>query len=66
MILCSKLDGWHYNAVTQQFIDIDLLFEIQLIKEIGYDAETQNFYILANKCRDRYGIYLIRFSALEP
>ena len=65
-ILCSKKDGWHYNATSRRFMDIDLLYSIDCIKEIGHDCEEKCFYILANRHNDRYGIFLIRFKEDEP
>ena len=65
-MMASKKDGWHYNAETRKFIDIDLLYSIDSIKELGHDPEDRYFYILSNRHNDRYGIFLIRFDECDP
>ena len=36
------------------------------IKELGYDDEDLNFYMLANTYKDRFGIYLLKFEEQDP
>ena len=48
-IVASLEDGIFYNHLTEEFIDLDDLFEISSIKEIVYDHEDRMVYILANR-----------------
>jgi hypothetical protein len=48
-IVASLEDGIFYNHNTQEFVDLDELFEISSIKEIIYDYEDRMVYLLANK-----------------
>lgn len=45
-------------------LDIDSEFQISAIKSVIYDKG--NFYILANKCRNRLGYYLIKMDERIP
>jgi hypothetical protein len=65
-IVASLEDGIFYNHNTQEFVDLDELFEISSIKEIIYDHEDRMVYLLANKYQDRLGVFVIRFSELDP
>jgi len=49
-----------------QFVDIDELYKINCIKQIIYDIEDQNFYILANKFERNHGFYIVKFSEDDP
>ena len=51
---------------TKTVIDLDDSFKICHIKQIIYDVDDQAFYILSNKHKKRFGIYLIRFDEDEP
>ena len=59
-------DGIYYDFKCRKFIDLDELYGIRSIKEIIHDEEDRNFYLLANKYREKLGIFLIRFSEPNP
>lgn len=47
-------------------MDLDELFHISNIKEIIHDHEERVFYLLANKFKEKLGIFLIRFDENNP
>ena len=47
-------------------IDIDELYNIDHIKQVIYDLEDQNFYILANKFENSHGFYIVKFNEEDP
>ena len=65
-IIASIDDGIFYNHLTQQFYDLDELYDITSIKEIIYDEEDRMVYLLTNKYQDRLGVFIIRFNELDP
>lgn len=48
------------------WIDIDETFDIGCIKEIIHDAESKQFYLLANKYQAKMGVFLIKFHEQHP
>lgn len=42
------------------------MFKIGSIKEIKYDEEEDDFYILANKYEEKLGFFIIRIDAKDP
>jgi len=42
--------------------DLDELFEIMAIKEIIYDNEDEDFYLLCNQKNGVIGFFLIKFD----
>lgn len=65
-IVASSDDGVYYNSRLRQFIDIDELFLISNIKEIIHDEEDRVFYLLANKHKEKLGLFMIRFHEDNP
>ena len=65
-IIASEEDGWHYNARTREFYDLDNNYNIQNIREICYDADDKKFYLLVNKFNGSLGQYLIKFNEKDP
>ena len=43
-------------------MDIDEKFEVTSIKELIYDHEDNLFYILANKCQEKLGFFILRIN----
>jgi len=48
-VIASLEDGIFYNHRTEEFIDLDDLYQISSIKEVIYDTDDHMVYILANK-----------------
>jgi hypothetical protein len=60
-IIASSEDGIYFNMANGAWIDIDETFDIGCIKEIIHDAESKQFYLLANKYQAKMGVFLIKF-----
>ena len=65
-MIASLTDGIFYNHRTEEFVDLDDLYQISTIKEIIYDSDDRMVYILANKYQDKLGVFIVRFSELDP
>jgi hypothetical protein len=65
-VVASATNGLHYDVKNNRFIDIDKLYGISEIKEITYDDEDKTFYIMANRCNEKLGIFLIRLDEKRP
>ena len=65
-MIASLTDGIFYNHRTEEFVDLDDLYQISSIKEIIYDSDDRMVYILANKYQDKLGVFIVRFSELDP
>jgi hypothetical protein len=65
-IVASNDDGIFFNHVTNQFYDLDEMYDISSIKEIIYDQEDRVVYLLANKYQERLGVFIVKFNELDP
>ena len=65
-VVASLEDGLFYNHLTEEFVDLDDLYQIGAIKEIIYDHEDCMIYVLANKFEEKLGVFIVRFSEHDP
>jgi hypothetical protein len=54
------------NIATKEEANFNVEFKIEMIKEIIYDAEEQNFMILANKFDEKLGFFICKMSEKDP
>ena len=47
-------------------MDIDKVFDLNRLKEIKYDEESQLFYVIANSYKEKLGLYIIKMAAHDP
>ena len=47
--IASVADGYWLDIETKKEVDLDVLFEVELIRQIIYDDEHKKFYFLTNK-----------------
>mgnify|MGYP001399871036 CR=1 FL=1 len=66
VIVASPEDAIYIDAVKDEEVDLDEKFEIGAIKEIIYDRDEDDFYILANKYQEKLGFFIIRLDAKDP
>ena len=59
-------DAIHINLDNSDETDLDEIYHIQDIKEIKYDEEDKEFYVLANKQFEKLGFFLLKFNAFNP
>jgi hypothetical protein len=59
-------DCIYYHHKTAKFIDLKEAYKVSNIKEIIYDEEAQLFYLLANKFKEKLGVFLIKFDEEDP
>ena len=48
-VIASADDGLYVNTETKKEVDIDDMYGIGLIKNIKFESETREFYILSNR-----------------
>ena len=48
-VIASADDGLYVNTETKKEVDIDDMYGIGLIKNIKFESETREFYILCNR-----------------
>ena len=65
-ILASPEDGIYYHHDRNEAVDIDALYQINVIKEIIHDDEDKCFYLLVNKHLGKLGFFLIRIDDDNP
>lgn len=65
-IIASPEDAIYIDEINDKEIDLDEHFSIGALKEIIYDREEDDFYILANKFEEKLGFFIIRIDAKEP
>lgn len=65
-VIASVMDGYWVDIQTGKEIDLDDLFEVELIRHVLYDDEHKKFYFLTNKYKGKIGFYLIEFDFDNP
>ena len=66
MVIASQDCALYLDLDKSIILDIDALYKISCIKQIIYDIEDQNFYILANKFEKNHGFYIVKFQQNDP
>lgn len=46
----------------QQEVDLDVLYNIGMIREITFDIKGGVFYILCNQYNEKLGVYILAFQ----
>jgi hypothetical protein len=62
MVIASADDGLYVNTTTKKEVDIDDYFGIGLIKNIKFESETREFYLLCNREGTKLGFFVLRFN----
>jgi hypothetical protein len=65
-VVASVIDSYWIDTYTGMEMDLDDLFEVELIRFILYDDEHKKFYFLTNKYQGRIGFFLIEFDFDDP
>lgn len=47
-------------------VDLDEEYEIQKLKQVIFDNDTDCFYVLANQRENKYGFYLVKIPQDDP
>ena len=63
-VIASADDGLYINNSDEQKVEVDIdeLYNIGLIKNIKFESETREFYILCNREGTELGFYVLKFS----
>lgn len=65
-VVASEYDGFWFDRETREEVDLDELFDVDLIRNIIYDEEDHKFYFLSNKQGGSLGFFLVEFSQRNP
>lgn len=65
-IIANSYESAFFNHKTGLRRYIGEVFSISLIREIVYDNDWKQFYVMANKYKGKLGLYVIRFHEDEP
>jgi hypothetical protein len=65
-MISSPEDGFHIDLKSKKETNISKHYEIDAIKEVIYDPEESNYYILSNKFEEKLGFFVIRISEKDP
>ena len=66
MVISSQEDGIYKDIKKGVEIDLDNRFNIGIIKEILYDEDDRQFYLVANKYDEKLGFFIIKMSETDP
>jgi len=64
--VASLNDSVWFSEHTNEEVDLDQLFNVNIIKSIIFDEEDKEFYLLANKKKGLIGFYLMKFKEDDP
>lgn len=67
-IIASPEDGFHIDLKKKSGVETNISkhFEVDAIKEVIYDQEENNYYILANKFEEKLGFFILRLGEKDP
>ena len=68
-MIASGEDGRHLNLTLQKEVEFSQNIQgcaIDLIRELIYDEEHQQYFILANKYNEKLGFFVIKISETNP
>jgi hypothetical protein len=67
-IIASPEDGFHINLKKKNNIETNISkhYEIDAIKEVIYDQEENQYYILSNKFEEKLGFFVLKLSEKDP
>lgn len=62
-VISTTEDSIYLNLQSdkKEEIDIDVRYNIGMIREITYDPIGKNFYILCNNYNEKLGVYIFSF-----
>lgn len=61
-VVASADDGLFINTTNDLEVDIDELFGVGLIKNIKFESNTRDFYVLCNREGQKLGFYVLKFN----
>ena len=65
-MVSSEDDAIYLNMNTDQEVDIDKMYQVDKIREIRIDQEDGIVYIIANRYKEVYGVYIVQFMENDP
>ena len=67
-MIASPEDGVHINLKqgNGKETNISKDYEIDAIKEVVYDAEESQYYILSNKFEEKLGLFILKLGEKDP
>jgi hypothetical protein len=60
MVVTTKFDIVLVNLKKKELVEIDNILKLENVLQVSFLEET--FYVLANKCESKLGIYLVCFK----
>lgn len=66
LLVASQEDCIYINLRDKLEVDIDKTYSVSAIKEIIYDYEDHEFYILANKLQELLGFFVFTIKEEDP
>ena len=66
ILIANNVQSIHYNLKTDELIDFDLALNIQELKCVTIDKDSDSFYILANKMESQLGFFLFKIKYDKP
>lgn len=64
--VASSKQGRIVNIKTLDEFSFDLNFDLENFKQVVYDEEKKNFFVLANRYEEKLGLFLIVFNEKSP
>lgn len=66
ILIANNVQSIHYNLKTDELIDFDDALDIQELKCVTIDKDSDSFYILANKMEHQLGFFLFKIRYDKP
>lgn len=64
--VATSKQGRIINTKTLDEFSFDLNFDLENFKQVVYDEEKKNFFVLANRYEEKLGLFLIVFNEKSP
>ena len=64
-VVASTNDGRYMDIRNKREVDMDVVYELNWLRDVIYDDDMDTFYVLANKLQGKKGIFLLRIRKDE-
>ena len=65
-MIASPEDGFHIDLKSNKETDFSKQYEVDSIKEVIYDQEESQYYILSNKFEEKLGFFILKINEYDP
>jgi hypothetical protein len=66
MITATEEDAIYMDISAKREEDLDDLYNLGCLKEVIFDEDDKTFYLIANRYKDVYGVFIFNLDQYDP